>query len=864
MVKVIAFDIAVELIIKLSSRALSQIGLWWNLKHDLDDLKSTVSTIKTGLLDAEERSVTSHLVKDWLDKLKDILYDADDLLNDFSTEALRKDLMGGNKLTKRYAFSYQAQTRFGGLAKTALAQFVYNDKMVHDHFELKLWLCVSDVFYVKVIVENTIKSATGQALDLNLDMDQLQKQLQDKIDGKSGVKGSRIIVTTSSSRVAKITNSTNLAFVEIEKQILERYGRVPLVIRMKASILSYKETEKEWSSFKDDEFVKISQKEGLVKQLSLSQSLEDIGSFFQELKEHRIWGMTCQMHDLMHDLAESVTWMENNIVGSNKIASEGNNLRALLHFPNIRIENLSDETWDLIFANYRCLRVLELDDLNFEKILHSIYKLKHLRYLDVSDNPNLKILPKNICKIQNLQALKLDWCGGLEELPKKIEKLVNLTHLACCGCSSITHMPHGIGKLSSLETLSMFVVDKDGSLGDADLRELKKFKAVNLKEKQHLRSLVLQWVGDLQPHPNLNELCIEGWRGYSKFPSWLSLPTNLVDIRIFGPSKFKHLPAFAQLPCLQRLEIYILTELEYMNDNSPNGSQGEPQSFFLSLKKAFFTSSCFKYQSRLTIIDKRTLTEFNLATRANHPSLDDKLKLVNTSSRPLKHTMKMNITSRTPSSSTSSLPHSKLKYFHVDNIEGLDTHMLDEYLQHFTGLKKLTIGDCNEVDLEGVQWEPLSFGVRLQHLVQLKRLEINNCNGLKSLFPVFQHLTSLQAYVLQHVIKLHALQPQNVTAAWLANFQYLEVLHCRRLTEWLQHLTNLRSLFLIDLPNLTSLPDEMRCLTSLEYLQIDENPQLEERCRGDLWWLPQSLLPDMCVGIVDFPNISHTSNPSAY
>ncbi|KAK5786633.1 hypothetical protein PVK06_041271 [Gossypium arboreum] len=71
----------------------------------------------------------------------------------------------------------------------------------------------------------------------------------------------------------------------------------------------------------------------------------------------------------------------------------------------------------------------------------------------------------------------------------------------------------------------------------------------------------------------------------------------------------------------------------------------------------------------------------------------------------------MNITSTTPSSSTSSLPHSKLKYFHIDNIEGLDTHMLDEYLQHFTGLKKLTIGDCNEVDLEGVQWEPLSFGV---------------------------------------------------------------------------------------------------------------------------------------------------------
>ncbi|PPD67467.1 hypothetical protein GOBAR_DD35654 [Gossypium barbadense] len=87
------------LITKLSSRALSQIRLCWNVKNDLDNLKSTVSTIKAVLLDAEERSVTSQLVKDWLEKLKDVLYDADDLLDDFSTEALRKDLLGGNKLT---------------------------------------------------------------------------------------------------------------------------------------------------------------------------------------------------------------------------------------------------------------------------------------------------------------------------------------------------------------------------------------------------------------------------------------------------------------------------------------------------------------------------------------------------------------------------------------------------------------------------------------------------------------------------------------------------------------------------------------------------------------------------------------------
>ncbi|PPS04551.1 hypothetical protein GOBAR_AA16120 [Gossypium barbadense] len=159
-----------------------------------------------------------------------------------------------------------------------------------------------------------------------------------------------------------------------------------------------------------------------------------------------------------------------------------------------------------------------------------------------------------------------------------------------------------------------------------------------------------------------------------------------------------------------------------------------------------------------------------------YPSLDDDLRLVGTSPRPLKQTMKMNITSSTPSSSTSSLPLSKLKSLTLDNIEGLDTHTLDECLQHLTSLKDLEIWNCKEVDLEGMQWEALK---------NISGLEILNIPTLVSL-------------------------PRG-----------------------LQHLTNLRLLRLTDLPNLTSLPDEMRCLTSLEYLQITEVPQLEERCRKD-------------------------------
>ncbi|GMI79664.1 leucine-rich repeat (LRR) protein 1 [Hibiscus trionum] len=356
----------------------------------------------------------------------------------------------------------------------------------------------------------------------------------------------------------------------------------------------------------------------------------------------------------MHDLAKSVAGGESSVIDSSSSASKvdekcrhlsidfslihlfkGKKLRTLLPCLNSRGRNMSDATWNLIISNCRCLRVLELDFLDLNTVQDSIHKLKHLRYLDLSWNDNLKILPKSICKTQNLQVLKLNLCEELEELPKKIEKLVNLTHLECVGCWRLTHMPRGIGKLTSLQRLSIFVVDKDGSHGDAaaDLSELsrlnglrghltitnlgfvkntkEKFKAANLKEKQQLQSLVLIWGGaeedeeksleDLQPHPNMKELQVSGWRGDAKFPSWLSLLTNLTDIAISGPSKFKYLPSFSKFSHLKQLCISELTELEYMEDNGPSGGQGEPESFFSSLTS--LARALPKYEE---LVEKRT------------------------------------------------------------------------------------------------------------------------------------------------------------------------------------------------------------------------------------------------------------------
>ena len=70
------------------------------VKAGLENLKSIVSTIKDVLLDAEKKADDSVAVKGWLKKLKDVLHDVDDVLDDFSTEALQRNVMAGNKMTK--------------------------------------------------------------------------------------------------------------------------------------------------------------------------------------------------------------------------------------------------------------------------------------------------------------------------------------------------------------------------------------------------------------------------------------------------------------------------------------------------------------------------------------------------------------------------------------------------------------------------------------------------------------------------------------------------------------------------------------------------------------------------------------------
>ncbi|XP_020184146.3 putative disease resistance protein RGA3 [Aegilops tauschii subsp. strangulata] len=71
----------------------------------------------------------------------------------------------------------------GGIGKTTLAQLVHNDRRVNHHFELVLWVCVSDKLVVEEIIRSIIEVATMKKCDLT-QMEAMQKELSEVLGNK--------------------------------------------------------------------------------------------------------------------------------------------------------------------------------------------------------------------------------------------------------------------------------------------------------------------------------------------------------------------------------------------------------------------------------------------------------------------------------------------------------------------------------------------------------------------------------------------------------------------------------------------------------------------------------------------------------
>ncbi|CAL2237058.1 unnamed protein product [Prunus armeniaca] len=397
-----------------------------------------------------------------------------------------------------------------------------------------------------------------------------------------------------------------------------------------------------------ENLIKLWVAQGFVKSSNPNECLEDVGyeyynelvwrSFFQE-EEKDGFGIiiSCKMHDLMNELAVKVAGEGSRIIDRSKTDFDA---KRLLHvsfdfdvdlskwkIPTSLLEShklrtflfLRQYRWGKSFhksfcatiaSNFKSLRMLSLNRLGITKLPKCLRKMKHLRYLDLTENP-IKRLPNWIVKLQNLETLDLKWCGSLVELPRDIKKLIKLRHLVLEGCYELARIPPGLGQMTCLRTLSMFVFSENSSMSkdSAGLSELGKLKDLRgkleirnlgykkdmvlelnydgavLKEKRHLYSLTLHWMGierensdaveeesdviiksmeALQPHSSLKQLVLEGYPG-ARFASWFHSLTNIVDLNLLHCDRCQHLPPLDHLPFLKSLYLWGLRNLEHIS-----------------------------------------------------------------------------------------------------------------------------------------------------------------------------------------------------------------------------------------------------------------------------------------------------------
>ncbi|KAL2513524.1 putative disease resistance RPP13-like protein 1 [Forsythia ovata] len=322
---------------KLANPVLQKFADYWELEDRFKKLQRILPLVQAVIQDAEEQQATDKSIRIWLSQLKDAAYKAEDLLEEYTymqnyknskpydvnfanltniLDDLQKAAVYGRDEDKRKIidelFSPSRTVSEGntsvisivgipGIGKTTLAQFIYNDDEVKEHFNLRIWIFVSRDFKAKRIIKAAIESSSGNKCDL-VDLEGLQCELWKSLNDKKyllmlddvwtedqdewdqlrplfccGVDGSKVLVTTCSQKVALVLGNSNTSyrlkglseddcfnifrkrafFTQTEeennpnlrgigKELMRKCGGTPLAAKILGGLMSFKREESNW------------------------------------------------------------------------------------------------------------------------------------------------------------------------------------------------------------------------------------------------------------------------------------------------------------------------------------------------------------------------------------------------------------------------------------------------------------------------------------------------------------------------------------------------------------------------------------------------------------------------------------------
>ncbi|KAJ6777581.1 hypothetical protein OIU74_001542 [Salix koriyanagi] len=578
-----------HIINQLTSQELLKFGSRKKIHSNIRKLETNLHMIGAVLDDAEEKQMGSHAVKLWLEQVRDLGYDIEDLLDGVLIELTKE----------RRARSSKARSAIPRLLISLNpATLLLTNKM-----------------------DSQIKSITAR----------LQEIVQKKnyLDLRENVSGGEL--KSKSLKRLPSTSLVDLSYVcgrdndkeEILKflfsdQRCDEYG-----------IGGEKRMEELYSCFNEllsrSFFQRSSSNEQrylmhhLISDLAQSVAGETCVNLNDKQEYNRIFP------DLEKTRHMSFTRRKYEVLQRFKDLGKLKRLRTFIAF---RLHSspwgaycyLSNNVLHEALLKLRHLRVLSLSGYCITELPNSIGDLKQLRYLDFSQT-KIKQLPESVSKLINLQTLKLCGCRKLQKLPQGTGILINLCHLDITGTDNLIEMPSWMGNLTGLQTLSKFIVGKKEGCGIEELKGLKNLQGrlsimalhnvidarraahANLMGKHNLDELELKWpesdlegevikhhmpvLNSLQPHANLKELKISFFGG-TEFPSWVGHPSfsEIVHLELSCCRKCTELPPLGRLPSLRDLCIQGLDAVEIVGPGFYGvGSSVKP---FQSLKTLKF------------------------------------------------------------------------------------------------------------------------------------------------------------------------------------------------------------------------------------------------------------------------------------
>nr|XP_025638711.1 putative disease resistance protein RGA4 isoform X1 [Arachis hypogaea] len=506
----------------------------------------------------------------------------------------------------------------GGLGKTTLAQMAYNDTQVKANFDPLMWVCVSNDFDVKKLIQRIIHAASKRenVVDANSSLEYMISLLNQNLHGKrfllvlddvwnenhskwdelrnhlleaGGDKGSKIIVTTRSQIVVDIVGSNlskkleglpenecwrlfvKCAFQEekeeekyprlkqIGEQIVEKCKGVPLAITTLGCLLGSKShDENEWRKIRDSEVWNLDQEETDILP-SLKLSYNHLASEVKQCFSY----CSCFPKDYEYEVLELIMfWMAHGLLqptGEKEDAEDIGELyiKKLVSASLLQIEG--DPNPDFKFKNLMTFKRLKMHDLVHDLAQLTMKESSKTRTI-VQEGQQEASIEWISNKFNYLRVLHLRKHMELSSLPDDCFATMkkHLRYLFLRNCPSLKKLPDSICKLQSLLSLG---------LGCNSLQELPK----NMNKLIYLQYLFLMGI----KITSLSSMNIGRFQ-------------QLKFLYLFYCSRLVSVPsAVGRLTTLKKLGFYECQELVHFEDEE----EEEKQHVNLNLQVFFILGS---------------------------------------------------------------------------------------------------------------------------------------------------------------------------------------------------------------------------------------------------------------------------------